>query len=811
MRTYELARPRRGAVLPMMAISAIVLLGFVALAIDVGMIATARCQCQNAADAAAMAGARALNGDGTNSYNVSGVTPAAMAIAKANKVNGKALDASNLSLATGSYTYDYSQSGFVPNIPASASDTPNLVQATVNYTGKNLFAPIFGVGGYNISVVATAAHRPRDVALILDLSGSMRFDSLLCVPYSGSRTQSNNPDGAYPTFGHYSSTSLDLQNTSGPNTISGNTYGLANTSMTTDAGSPIVLDYSQGALGSYVAAFTAAPSSYATNPAGDKPLYKYNSTTTFGATVQEITNGATFNGYANPPFTGYTGPTVPAFAGYTQGPGYWGKTFFIWPPDPNAAKDWRTLYFTYPGNPSKGVDSNTMLWDTSFNWRAPGSSSYNINYTAILAWIKKTPCPFPTQLRAGRILYYDSIPSTINTGSNPPSDMNQRFWKQYIDYVLGVYQTGSTSYDIITKYTGYGDDITWGTRSITAKPTGTGAKYMSYTDNPKRPILHFWFGPLSMVDFLANYNLTGQYSAWDFYDPGNSHVGPLWACKLGIQSAMLDVKNNHPNDFVAMMFFNVPSYSSGDGGTFNRVRVPLGRNYQRIQDTLWYPPTTIDNPGTEIRMYSTDNGDVPRSSGGTTPVMGFMQAYNQFSGNTALRSWAPSPAPQGEAGGLGRRGAQRLVILETDGMANTMASANFTNSGAYNSYYNIRYPGEFPASSGSSVTSQLYAVASQICALDTASPPGYSTARKPVLIHCIGEGPVFDPAGGSPDMASALSLLQNLQYIGSTQGSASTPLASYKIIIGTSDERMAAIRQAISTIMQDGIQVSLIR
>lgn len=813
MRRSRRPKSRRGAVLPMMAISAIVLLGFMALAIDVGMIATARCQCQNAADSAAMAGARALNGDGAGGYNASGVMPAALGAISANKVNGQNLEAKHLSLASGSYTYDYSQSKFVPNVPALASDSPNLVQATVNYAGSNLFASLLGASGYNVSVSATAAHRPRDVALILDLSGSMRFDSLLSVPYFGSRTQSNNPDTVYPTFGHYSASSLSLRNSaSGSQTIGGNTYGLANTSTTTDAGSPIVLDYSQAPLGSYLPAFNAAPASYATNPDGDSPLYKRGSTSVYGATVQDITNGAVFNGYTQPPFTGYTGPTVSEFKGYTQGPGFWGKTFFLWPPDPRAGKDWRALYFTYPGNPSKGVDSNTMLWDSSGNWRAPGSSSYNVNYSAILAWIKQSPCPFPSQLRGGRILYYDSIPTTINTSSNPPSDPNQRFWKQYIDYVLGVYQTGSSSYSLITPYTGYGDDFTWGTLKITSKPTsGSPIPYMGYTDNPERPILHFWFGPLTMTDFLANYNMTSQYSAWDFYDPGNSHVGPLWACKLGVQSAMLDVKNNHPNDFISMIFFNVPMYAANDGGTFNRVRVPLGRNYQRIQDALWYPPTTIDNPGTEIRMYDADNGDVPRASGGTTPVMGFMQAYNQFSGNTSLRTWAPSPAPVGEAGGLGRKGAQRLVILETDGMPNTLASASFNNSGAYNSYYKIRYPGEYPANSGSSVNSQLYAVANQICALDTASPPGYATGRKSVLIHCIGEGPVFDPAANSPDRANALALLQQLQYIGSTQASPSTPLASYKIITGTSEQRMAAIRQAISNIMQDGIQVSLIQ
>ena len=52
---------RRGSMLPLVAVCAIGLFSFVALAIDLGMLAVSRTQCQNAADAAALAGARTLN------------------------------------------------------------------------------------------------------------------------------------------------------------------------------------------------------------------------------------------------------------------------------------------------------------------------------------------------------------------------------------------------------------------------------------------------------------------------------------------------------------------------------------------------------------------------------------------------------------------------------------------------------------------------------------------------------------------------------------------------------------------------------
>src|SRR3954471_18633532 len=57
---------RPGAVLPLVTVCLVGLLGFVALAIDVGMVALARTQAQSAADVAALAGARTLDGKSAN-------------------------------------------------------------------------------------------------------------------------------------------------------------------------------------------------------------------------------------------------------------------------------------------------------------------------------------------------------------------------------------------------------------------------------------------------------------------------------------------------------------------------------------------------------------------------------------------------------------------------------------------------------------------------------------------------------------------------------------------------------------------------
>ncbi len=49
---------RRGSVLPLLAVSMAAMIGFLALAIDVGMLVIARTQAQNAADLAALTAAR---------------------------------------------------------------------------------------------------------------------------------------------------------------------------------------------------------------------------------------------------------------------------------------------------------------------------------------------------------------------------------------------------------------------------------------------------------------------------------------------------------------------------------------------------------------------------------------------------------------------------------------------------------------------------------------------------------------------------------------------------------------------------------
>src|SRR5438270_3152138 len=75
---------RRGTILPLLAVTSFALFGFVALAVDIGMMMVARTECQNAADTAALTGARTLDNnvpDGTAETSYDNQRPAAITAA----------------------------------------------------------------------------------------------------------------------------------------------------------------------------------------------------------------------------------------------------------------------------------------------------------------------------------------------------------------------------------------------------------------------------------------------------------------------------------------------------------------------------------------------------------------------------------------------------------------------------------------------------------------------------------------------------------------------------------------------------------
>ena len=166
-------------------------------------------------------------------------------------------------------------------------------------------------------------------------------------------------------------------------------------------------------------------------------------------------------------------------------------------------------------------------------------------------------------------------------------------------------------------------------------------------------------------------------------------------------------------------------------------------------------------------------------------------------------------------GGYGRKGAQRLVILETDGLANASTSASTTNGGAYKGYFNIGTGNSYSSSSTDPNTDAIN-VANQICALYNDSSyglPGFSTTAKPVSIQCIAFGAIFEPTTPSAYNAAGISLLQSISTIGGSTfpSSASDPTNGYKWCIGTLAQRQTKLQQAFTKILDGTVPISLVK
>jgi Flp pilus assembly protein TadG len=958
---------RRGTIVPALAVTMVGLIAFLALAVDVGMMATMKTQLQHTADLAALTAARTVNGNASGNYNQTAATSNAQTVLNANYILGTKIPASQLTLTYGSYDYNQTTQTFNANFPATTGVPTTAVAATV--TSNNAtpgFSKIFGSQFLpNLTATAQAAHRPRDIGLVEDLSGSMRFGTLLGFDFYTNSRVSNNPDSLYPTWGQYSSNNAKLQGPTTNQTSGYDNYTIS-PSNTTAGNSSYTLTYvnnfyqNAAYAGTLIRAFDSysstnggsswtppttqmpqlPPTSYATTPGGDIPLYKSGSTTTWATDVNDVINSSSANalweldGYsaysAGKPDTSGTG-SIPKvwlqadystagtqFNGYTQGPGYYGKTFFLWPPDPRdgdltsgatltsmltalgvsatdastISSNWTTwvsqgstgltnlqnwmkgnstnggpyttsskfvpntnnkapIYYAvsrlfneqYPAGTSNGnftadwrqrffgTKDDTKLFNSNGSLNTPGGSTYTINYNAILSWITQTPNPFPTQLRAGRIKYYGSIPTSI-TGTYPNfGSTDQRFWVEFINYALGFYQTGSSSYQDISAMAGYGSDFTWGTVSRSAPPS-SGYQSITYTDNPARPNLRCWFGPMAMVDYLQNYNMYENVSNYFFMQPGDSYEAPLYTAKQAYLAAVSTMQSNHPNDWVTIAPYSWPRTSSNAGfGRFNCVSCPLGTNYNYASASLMFPFSTINADGscnqTEVTPYDADAAtgsipsanfvDVPRGDGDTSFAMALMLCHNQFATTPltdgTLRNFvssSPITFPSGMAGGMGRKGAQKVIIFETDGIPNCGATATLVNSGTY-SYYKIRYDmnnpsgSEFPTINVTNINDPT--VLSQIYSLIQQLATSYGTTRNPFRLYSVGFGPVFQGAMAS----QAESTLQNMQYYAGTQSSASTPLSSNQIITGTDAQMSTAMINTFTAILQNGVQVALIK
>lgn len=888
-RTAQSRSERKGTILPLVTVALGVLCGFTALAVDIGLMAVAKNQLQNAADSASLTAARTLTGG--SSPNLAGATANGVTAAQNSPIVGSQIATGDVVINLGNFYYNESDQTF--HWSTTNPSVYNLAQATVTHAPSSAFAKVFNYQAFNLSATSVSAHRPRDVSIILDFSGSMNNESDFwnCESYLGNMINTpNNADTLVPTFGQYC-------DTSGVNLIQTGTdprVGKCNITQPVLGVPALVNDYFQMARGQpTVYAFNATPSSWANTPLGDpwfkNPSGNYGngypwagSTYDLGSSYSGVNfgqqTGGSVGGYMQ--YYGYTdvanagvvsyAPSIPTgwstklssasnkFMGFQVGPGYWGASFFMWPPDPSllptastdpryiAANpsppntsyqapwrfDWRQRFFMNTDYTRSDFPNNTSLWNGSGQWNNP-SGNYIIDYYEILQWIKQVNSAvyaqtgnylFPPQLRAGYILYYSSIPDDVPASAYNHTQLNskitnpdQRFWKEYIDFVLGVWRDPFGNIQTPGNPScSYGEDFNFAGTGINATPTQSSTSlFMSAYDKPLYPRNRFWFGPITMIQYIADTGL----------NPGTVHDISMYPAKLGIQGALQDIQLNHPNDLVSMILFNRPQYNNDPSGIgmFNFAQSNFGTNYSQMETNLWYPP---NSGSSDVRPWDSNGVQTPRAYGdfcaNTATQYGFMLAYNQFSSSSTLRSQS--------VGGLGRNGAQRMVIFETDGMANQDSVPSptfFTNLGANSSYYNI-LSGQVVNGAGYSST-HLYQAVMSICNTSTgtatgnygantpvvlpANPgyPGFGTTSKPVTIDTIAFGVVFEPTAVGSTQTSAVQVVQTVASIGGTvfPTSSTDPTNGYKWCIGTLAQRQAKLQTAFNTFMDNGVTITL--
>ena len=148
--------PERGQILVLFALAAIVLMLVAALAFDVGQALLERRDQQDAADAAALAGARyvlAASNGMTNCASVSGPAPAATS------GSATAWAACNVALQNGSGN-DETVTVRVPPSRGQYKGLPGFVEVEVHSTRPGIFGGIIGQTVWPVGVRAVAANQP---------------------------------------------------------------------------------------------------------------------------------------------------------------------------------------------------------------------------------------------------------------------------------------------------------------------------------------------------------------------------------------------------------------------------------------------------------------------------------------------------------------------------------------------------------------------------------------------------------------------------------------------------------------------------
>lgn len=162
--------PRTGAVLVLTAVMLVVILALMALAVDLGYVVLVRAQLQAAADSAALAGASQI------AHGFETVFQTADRYARFHTSGGQPLRLLRQDVELG--IWDATTRTFTPT-----NSAPNAVRVRVRRDALSgnpaplFFGRVLGRQAVDLSAEAIAMANPRDIAFVVDLSGSMNDDT----------------------------------------------------------------------------------------------------------------------------------------------------------------------------------------------------------------------------------------------------------------------------------------------------------------------------------------------------------------------------------------------------------------------------------------------------------------------------------------------------------------------------------------------------------------------------------------------------------------------------------------------------------
>lgn len=205
--TVRIKRRRKGAVAPLMGFLLVIIVGFLAMSVDLGRTAVVRAQLQNAADAAALAGATALGTDNLIRTNPSQSADIASARALAQKfAQANAFDLNGTKTVALDLNNDVTAGRLdTPGNLALALSTTgspiNSVQVQAKVDGAHggplnfLFAPVLGQRSTDVQATATATVQLYAVSSLQALEGAYGPILPITMSYSDWRQMVTNQTG----------------------------------------------------------------------------------------------------------------------------------------------------------------------------------------------------------------------------------------------------------------------------------------------------------------------------------------------------------------------------------------------------------------------------------------------------------------------------------------------------------------------------------------------------------------------------------------------------------------------------------------